>query len=752
MKTAFTIVAITNANSMNPSKQTYSKTRFFSVIIMLFCLTAVMMSCSSVHSEAKRLGKTLHKQETKALSLTKQLSEQLHGQSFDSIWDITHNSDANCLFYIFDQRSMVYWSDNWLAGNEVRLKSYDKWYYQRFTNAHCICRWTQANQYNILTVIPIRHAYPFENRQLNNDFIRPFKGSSKTDIIVVNSNNSEPVYSSDGTYLFSLTRENSAKEIQREQTGLADSFSYRALLSSDNNNGKASRHISKVRVYFILEISLYAIIILIGIIGLIRSRGFRRMRISVKVYYVINVLVLFASIYVFAVAVMHTRTRYETQQRDILVKKTGYIQKALQESYFWNISLNEKYESGMNIDLRDLSFTYETDILVYDLQGNLVGSSTPALFEKGIVSRHIAPEPFFTKKSNMTQYEHIGDMHYLAAYTEFYNGNYMQIGYIAVPMFIYDEEVNEEVDRFLAKLLPPNLIVLLLSFIISLIIVRSLTQPLTELSERMKNLRIGQPGNRLQYSGDDEVGQLVARYNEMVEELQHSSEKLARSEREGAWRTMARQIAHEINNPLTPMKLTIQQLQRAKRMSDKERFDEYFEKSTTLLIEQIDNLSRIAQSFSQFAKLPEVIPERVDVASRLFSVITLFRNNSNNLPIRYIGAESGVYALADNQQISQVFNNLIKNALQAIDTKPDGDIIVMLQEKETEVEITVSDNGCGIPPDIQSKIFIPNFTTKSTGAGLGLAISKNIVESTGGNISFTSSNAGTTFYVRLKKE
>lgn len=720
--------------------------------IYIVCVCSLFASCSSPKYEAKRITRTLHKQETRAMSLTQRLSETLQGQSFDSIWNLTQNSSEHCLFYIFDRHSLVYWSDNWLSGSEVRLKSYDKWYYQRFTNAHCICRWTEAGEYNILTVIPIRYAYPFENRQLNNDFIPPFKGSKNTDITLVNSAANIPVYSSDGTFLFALTRNSGSKETQREQTGLAESFSYRALLSADGSNSKSAKHITTVRAYFILEISLYAAIILIGIIGLIRAGGFRRMRISTKVYYVINTLVLFSSVYVFAVSTIHMRERYEMQQRNILSNKTKYIQKALQESYFWNISLSEKNEAGMNIDLRDLSFTYETDILVYDLKGNLVGSSTPALFDKGIVSRHIAPQPFFSKNATLTRYERIGDMHYLSAYTEFYNGNYVQIGYIAVPMFIYDEEVNEEVDRFLAKLLPPNLIVLLLSFFISFIIVKSLTQPLSELSDKMKHLRIGQPGSRLQYEGDDEVGQLVQRYNEMVEELERSSEKLAKSERESAWRTMARQIAHEINNPLTPMKLILQQLLRTKKMGDKERFDEYFDNNATALLDHIDQLSRIAQSFSLFAKMPEVVTTKVDIAARLYSVITLFRNNQAEIPIRYIGAVQGVWALADNEQISQVFNNLIKNALQAIDGKKNGDIIVMLKEPEGDmVEISVSDNGCGIAEDVQEKIFRPNFTTKSTGMGMGLAISKNIVESSAGTISFETSKKGTTFFVRLRK-
>ena len=213
---------------------------------------------------------------------------------------------------------------------------------------------------------------------------------------------------------------------------------------------------------------------------------------------------------------------------------------------------------------------------------------------------------------------------------------------------------------------------------------------------------------------------------------------------------MARQIAHEINNPLTPMKLTIQQLQRLQQTGD-ERFEAYFKKSTSMLIEQIDNLSKIAQSFSQFAKMPEVMTSEVDIAQKLTSVISLFRNNRSQTPIRYIGAESGVMAKADEEQISQVFNNIIKNALQAIENKEDGDIIVILKQQDDHVEISISDNGCGIPKQIQEKIFLPNFTTKNTGMGLGLAISKNIIEGSDGRISFTTSDKGTTFLIELNK-
>jgi signal transduction histidine kinase len=185
-----------------------------------------------------------------------------------------------------------------------------------------------------------------------------------------------------------------------------------------------------------------------------------------------------------------------------------------------------------------------------------------------------------------------------------------------------------------------------------------------------------------------------------------------------------------------------------------------------LLINQIDNLSRIAKSFSAFAKMPEVKPTAVDVAAKLYDFITLMQNNAFDIPIRYVGPEKGVMAIADADQITQVFTNIVKNAFQAMQGRSDSDIIIilksqiknsealtqLLQSSQTNwIEISISDNGPGIDNDAREKIFVPNFTTKNTGAGLGLPISKNIVEGSGGKITFQTSDTGTTFYIYLKK-
>ena len=196
-----------------------------------------------------------------------------------------------------------------------------------------------------------------------------------------------------------------------------------------------------------------------------------------------------------------------------------------------------------------------------------------------------------------------------------------------------------------------------------------------------------------------------------------------------------------------PMKLSVQQLQRIKGT---EYFEERFDRASRLLPEQFDDPGRIAATFSDFAKMPEVKPSEVDVAEKLFSAVTLMRVSDPDIPIRYVGPESGVLAYADAEQVAHVFTNIIKNALQALHGRKDSDIIVILKVAD-RVEISISDNGPGIPKNIQDKIFMPNFTTKSTGMGLGLAITKSIVDGSEGSITFETSDKGTTFFIYFRK-
>lgn len=716
---------------------------------LLVLLMAGLSSCGGFEQDAKRLQKTLLRREALAERQATEMAHCMqHNPNFDSIKAIAQE-DEYILFYIFDKRNLVYWSDNWLATDEVVLLGYDQWIYSRFHNAHAVARWTKAGHYNILTVIPIKYAYPVGGSQFQNNFIPPFHGEADYDISRYHPAEGQEIVSGDGHFLFTLLPEPREATADLSESSVDESFTFRQLAAPENHDNHWS---ARVQFYFILSMILMGALLILGLLVLIHYRGLRNMSLRIRFVYVIIACILTSFVYVFGLSIRYVRTNYEQRQQETLAAKCQYIQTYLQSLYYWDMSLTHANTSGLNVDLRDLSFSAGADIHVYDNQGLLVGSSAPGLFSNGLLSMRMSSAPFFSMQDTLVQYEQIGDIKYLCAYAPFYNGSYVQIGYIAVPSFVSEVEKAQEVDDLLARLLPPYLIVLLMAFLASYLAGRSMTAPLGMLTEKMRHFQIGKPDNHIDYKYHDELGELVERYNAMVDQMEESAARLAKAEREGAWRTMARQIAHEIKNPLTPMKLTIQQL---RRLKDTDRFDAYFEKATPMLIEQIDNLSRIATSFSTFAKQPEVSTSEVDVAQKLSNVVTLIRNNPAGVPVRYIGPDHGVAVWADAEQIPQVFTNILRNALQAMEGQEDADIIVILKnspEDPDQVVISFSDNGPGIPEDIRERVFMPNFTTKNTGMGLGLAISKNIVEGSGGKICFETSEKGTTFFVYLRKK
>ncbi len=252
---------------------------------------------------------------------------------------------------------------------------------------------------------------------------------------------------------------------------------------------------------------------------------------------------------------------------------------------------------------------------------------------------------------------------------------------------------------------------------------------------------------KLRYRGDDEVGRLVEVYNRKVEELRQSAEKLALSERESAWKEMARQVAHEIKNPLTPMKLSIQHFQRTwtpEAPDARERLDRF----SNNLVEQIDALSRIAGEFSHFAQMPPAHPADLDLNEVADAVVHLFTATPGCTVL--LKSEGPLPVHADREHLLRTFNNLIKNALQAIPDGREGRVEVILRREGYEALIEVRDNGSGIPADALDHVFVPRFTTKSSGMGLGLPMVKRMVENAGGRVWFTTEEGrGTSFFVAL---
>jgi len=403
-------------------------------------------------------------------------------------------------------------------------------------------------------------------------------------------------------------------------------------------------------------------------------------------------------------------------------------------------------------ELAKLSNIFRTDINIYGTNGNLIASSRLEIFERGLISTRINTKAYFEIFENFqTSYfqpEIIGKLSYLSAYRPIINNKGEYLGFINLPYFINQDNYSQEISTFVVAFINLYVLLLLASIILAVFIANQITKPLVVIQENLQKIELGKRNEPIYYKRKDEIGSLVKEYNKKVDELAVSAELLARSERESAWREMAKQIAHEIKNPLTPMKLNIQYLQRTKG-KDKE-YNKYLERVTGTLIEQIENLSNIATEFSNFAKIPTARNQVINLAAQVQKVIDLYESHQRVKITFHPGNYKNIHVNADREQLSRAIINLIKNGIQAIPEDQEGEIKISLAKREHMAVIEVKDNGAGIPLELRDKLFSPSFTTKTSGMGLGLAIVKNIVENFAGQIWFeTELGKGTTFFLEI---
>ncbi len=353
---------------------------------------------------------------------------------------------------------------------------------------------------------------------------------------------------------------------------------------------------------------------------------------------------------------------------------------------------------------------------------------------------------------NRTEYFHnerIGNLEFLSVYKTITGIDNTILGYINLPCFMNDMQVNKRISQLIVSVVNISIIIIFIAVIIGLFLAKSIVSPIESIQESFKDINLTRQNKIIPTNSKDELGELINAYNLMVRELENSAKLLAKSEREGAWRKMAKQIAHEIKNPLTPMKLNIQYLQRAFNENLENR-DAMFQKISKLLIEQIDTLSSTASLFSDFAGGTKTILQRFDLKPLLQNSIDLYRSTDIVYFITNLDEFNELIIYADSKEIRRVFINLLKNAIQAIPETLKGVIEIMISVDSDHVIIEIKDNGNGIPDNICQKLFEPNFTTKSSGMGLGLAIVKTIIENCNGEIWFdTIVNSGTSFYVKL---
>ncbi|MDD5569860.1 MAG: HAMP domain-containing sensor histidine kinase [Bacteroidales bacterium] len=401
------------------------------------------------------------------------------------------------------------------------------------------------------------------------------------------------------------------------------------------------------------------------------------------------------------------------------------------------------------------SNVYFIDINLYDPMGNLIASTRPKIFNEGLIGEKINPvalgELSINQKTLFINDENIGNMKYISAYIPFKNNNNKTIAYINLPYFSKQNEARKELSTFIVALINIYVLLFTLAIVVSLFVSNYITMPLQFIKMKMSRVKFGRKNENIEWKSEDEIGNLINEYNRMIKELERSAKMLAKSERESAWREMAKQVAHEIKNPLTPMKLSVQYLEKA--WKDKaQNFDERLQKFTKTMIEQIDNLSAISSEFSDFAKMPHTYSEKIEISEIINNILDLYKNIENQEIIFSKQKEKEYFINGDRSQLQRILTNLINNAMQAIPFNKKGIISIELYEKDNMIIIKITDNGTGIAKGQLNKIFSPNFTTKTGGMGLGLAIVKSIVENLNGKIWFeTKENEGTSFYVEFTK-
>ena len=323
----------------------------------------------------------------------------------------------------------------------------------------------------------------------------------------------------------------------------------------------------------------------------------------------------------------------------------------------------------------------------------------------------------------------------------------------AILFFPYFEDVSfseNELNTFLQSLYQIYLLMLVIAIGIAYFISKYVTRSLETLRLQINSTGLLKKNEKIHLSNPSrEIDSLVKSYNKMIDDLEKSAEKLAKTEREQAWQEMAKQVAHEIKNPLTPMRLSIQNFQRRYEKSSNKINKVNVEEFSNSLIEQIDVMSNVATAFSDFATLPKAnlkpsnIVEITGRATEIFEYENIiFKSNVDKI----------LFPL-DRTQWIRVMTNLIQNGLQSVSSDRKPKIKVELKNYTKKILILVSDNGSGVDPNLKNKIFEPMFTTKTKGMGLGLGIVKKIIEIHKGLISYKSDNkSGTTFTIELQKK
>ena len=480
----------------------------------------------------------------------------------------------------------------------------------------------------------------------------------------------------------------------------------------------------------------------------------KRLSLRTRIFIGMILLVLMASVLIASVAIY----QYKEETKDYHQQRLERKEKAIQSHL--NFVLKE---TSYPVTTKEIPLIFKDEIYkiadvhslqlnLYDLDGTLLKTSR-ATFTLDTMQVCIRTE-ILNELSNTAQHHYIEKSQengetFQSSYSYITDQKSKPLAILNLPYLENDEFLSKELNEFLLRLLYAYSFVLLMAVGFAFLLSKYITKSLKTISDKINTTRLEKSNEKIEI-GDtsEEINVLVNSYNSMIDELEESAVKLATSEREQAWREMAKQVAHEIKNPLTPMRLTVQNFQRKFDPTDEnihKKVDEY----SKTLIQQIDTMSSIASAFSNFAKMPAQQNETLNVVKIVKLALDIF----NEEYIEFSSDTEEIIVKFDRTQLIRVVTNLVKNGIQAIPNKREPKIKVSVRTENNQVIITVSDNGAGVLEENKMKVFEPKFTTKTSGMGLGLAMVKNIVEMHKGTISFESEpNKGTTFKVTIPKE
>ncbi len=473
-----------------------------------------------------------------------------------------------------------------------------------------------------------------------------------------------------------------------------------------------------------------------------------RTRIQSSIIFIVFTTLVFSSYF----TIQFITDKYNQRQSDRLLKKLRNIVINIENERIalFNAEITKNEIEALINQFADF---YDTDIILFDARGNVLASSVSKLYDENIVGSSMNPMAFFhlklLKESQFSQNETIGNLTFQAVYAPVFSSRNEAVGYLQLPYFTKHVDLLNEISSVVIGFINLYVLLFIIIVIIAYWVSRNISYPLTLVQQRLSNTSLGGGNEPIVWQRDDEIGELVKQYNRMILELDASAKKIAETERQGAWREIARQVAHEIKNPLTPMKLSIQHLQRAYANNDV-NIGEKIKRTSDLLIAQIDILSDMASEFSSFAKMPTPNYEIINLNKLLSQVINLYSEGNNHQFTLYCNKEVSLFF--DYGYLNRAVSNLVKNALQAMPESESCAVQIEVIESNDVIKIFVKDNAKGMTDEQAAKIFTPYFSTKVTGMGLGLPIVKNMIESGGGTISFTTQfGVGTEFCITLPK-